>query len=104
MMAYMTYDEFKRQLGKSGLSIKAFAELIKQNPVSITNHASKGEVPPHMAIIVTLMGEMAENGLDIRSALSRVEFEAAKPRGASIKGVFGGRKLSIISTKGEKNE
>jgi len=93
----MTYEEFKRQLGKSGLSIKTFAELIKQNPVSITNHASKGEVPPHLAIIVTLMGEMAENGLDIRSALSRVQFEASKPRGASVKGTFGGIKQSGLS-------
>lgn len=96
----MTYSEFKRQLGKSGLSIKAFAELIKQNPVSITNHASKGEVPSHLAIIVTLMGEMAENGLDIRNALSRVKFEAAKSRGASVKGRFGGSKRRGIPAEG----
>jgi hypothetical protein len=96
-MLPMTYDEFKRQLGKSGLSIKAFAELIKQNPVSITNHAAKGEVPPHLAIIATLMGEMVEHGLDVRATLSRVQFDAAKPRGSSVKGTFGGIKHDAAS-------
>ncbi|WP_235202196.1 hypothetical protein [Methylobacter tundripaludum] len=90
----MTYDEFRRQLGKAGLTVKRFAELIKQTPNSITNYAAQGEVPPHLAIIAALMGDMAESGLDFRTTLSRIQFEASKPRGASVKGRFGGVKQS----------
>ncbi|MCC6535754.1 MAG: XRE family transcriptional regulator [Burkholderiales bacterium] len=86
----MTYDEFRRQLGKAGLTVKGFAELIKQTPNSITNYAAQGEVPPHLAIIAALMGDMAESGLDFRSTLERIEFEGSKPRGGSTKGRFGG--------------
>lgn len=88
----MTYDEFRRQLGKAGLSAKGFAELIKQNPNSITNYAALGEVPPHMAIIAALMADMADHELDFRASLNRIHFEAAKPRGSAIKGKFGGIK------------
>jgi hypothetical protein len=58
----MTYDEFRRQIGKAGLTVKGFAALIKQTPNSITNYAAQGEVPPHLAIISALMGDMAEAG------------------------------------------
>lgn len=92
MIPAMTYDEFKRQLGKAGLSVKSFAELIKQNPNSITNYAAQGDVPPHLAIIAALMGHMADHELDYRVALSQVHFEAAKHRGSAVKGKFGGSK------------
>lgn len=65
----MTYTEFKRQLGKAGLTVRAFAALLGQTPNSITNYASKGEVPTHLAIIATLMATMADAGLDFRHAL-----------------------------------
>lgn len=94
MIPAMIYDEFKRQLGKAGLSVKSFAELIKQNPNSITNYAAQGDVPPHLAIIAALMGHMADHGLDYRAALSQVHFEASKPRGSAVKGKFGGSKLT----------
>lgn len=48
----MTYDEFKRQLGKAGLTAREFAYLIRLNPNSITNYARKGNVSSHLAIIV----------------------------------------------------
>lgn len=88
----MTYDEFRRQLGKAGLTVKGFATLIKQTPNSITNYAAQGEVPPHLAIIAALMGEMAEAGVDFRVTLSRIDFEASKPRGGGLRGRFGGSK------------
>ncbi len=94
MIPAMTYDEFRRQLGKAGLTVKSFAELIKQKPNSITNYAAQGEVPPHLAIIVALMADMADHELDFRSALSRIHFDAAKPRGSAAKGKFGGKQLS----------
>ncbi|WP_026345523.1 hypothetical protein [Novispirillum itersonii] len=88
----MTYDEFKRQLGKAGVTAREFAELIKLNPNSITNYARQGAVPSHLAVIVALMGEMAEHGIDFRSVLDRIEITPNKPRGAAAKGRFGGAK------------
>lgn len=92
MMATMTYNEFRRQIGKAGLTIKEFAELIKQTPNSITNYAGHNEVPSHLAIISALMGDMAEAGHDFRVTLSRIQFDAGKPRGGATKGRFGGCK------------
>ena len=92
MIAAMTYDEFRRQIGKAGLTVKGFAVLIKQTPNSITNYATHGEVPPHLAIISALMGDMAEAGQDFRATLSRIHFDAGKPRGGATKGRFGGSK------------
>lgn len=85
----MTYDEFRRQIGKAGLTVKGFAELIKQTPNSITNYASQGEVPSNLAIISALMGDMAEAGLDFRLTLGKIEFEASKPRGNALRKHFG---------------
>lgn len=88
----MTYEEFRRQLGKAGLTVKEFALLIKQTPNSITNHAAGGEVPQHLAIIASLMGDMADAGVDFRATLGRIEYEPSKPRGGATKGRFGGSK------------
>lgn len=92
----MTYIEFRRQLGKAGLTIKDFAELIKQQPNSVTNLAAKGEVPSHLAVIAALMGDMAEAGLDFRVTLNRIQFEAANPRGGTTKGRFRGSKQGSL--------
>lgn len=97
----MLYDEFRRQLGKAGITSREFAELMKLNPNSITNYSRSGEVPSHLAVIVTLMGEMADNGLDFRAAISRINIEPNRTRGASSKGRFGGNKqidLQLLST------
>jgi len=94
----MTYEEFRRQLGKSGLTAKEFAELVKLNSNSITNYAKSGEVPSHLAVIAALLGEMAERKIDFRDVLSRIEIEPNKPRGAGI-GKFGGSKLTTASDK-----
>lgn len=73
----MTYTEFKRQLGKAGLTVRAFAALMGQTPNSITNYASKGEVPTHLAIIAVLMAEMADAGLDYTKALQTMRMASA---------------------------
>lgn len=87
----MDYEEFRRQLGKAGLTAKDFAELVKLNRNSITNYAKVGVVPSHLAIIAALLGEMAEHKIDFRIALSRIDITANKPRGAGT-GTFGGKK------------
>lgn len=103
----MMYSEFRRQLGKAGLTVKSFAEIIKQTPNSITNHAKSGEVPSHLAIIATLMGEMAENGQDFRAPLSRIQFGSSKRLGNMSSGFSFNKELKdvekIIRANG-KNE
>jgi hypothetical protein len=86
----MSYEEFLRQLGKAGLTVREFAKLVRMNRVSISNNAKKGQVPSHLAVIASLMGEMAEKGLDYREVLSRIDIEPRKARGVAAKGKFGG--------------
>jgi 23S rRNA maturation-related 3'-5' exoribonuclease YhaM len=92
MIASMTYEEFRRQLGKAGITAREFGEVLKLHPKSITNYSKQGEVPTHLAVIVSLMGEMAEHGVDYRSVLARIQIEPNKPRGGAAKGRFGGTK------------
>lgn len=65
----MTYDEFRRHLGKAGLTARRFADLLGLNPNSVTNYAERGVVPRHFAALVVLMGEMAEHQLDFEESL-----------------------------------
>jgi len=100
----MTYDEFSRQVGKAGLTIREFADLIKMNRVSLSNCARRGEVPSHLAVIATLLGEMAERKIDYRPLLSSVEIKRKKPRGAGVGGKFGGDKqIGLELFHGAKN-
>ena len=89
-MLIVIYEEFRRQLGKAGVTAREFAALVGLHRNSITNYAGQRDVPSHLAVIVTLMGEMAEHGLDFRTALSRIQIEPNKPRGGAAKGRFGG--------------
>lgn len=77
----MDYEEFKRQLGKAGLTGREFADLLQLNRNSISNLAQKDMVPNHYAIIAALLGEMAENKIDFRSVLKRIELKKNEPRG-----------------------
>jgi hypothetical protein len=93
----MTYQEFQRQVGKSGLSLKEFADLIKMNRVSLSNYGKSGQVPSHLAVIAALLGEMADKKIDFRHVLAGIDISAKKPRGAGI-GKFGGdRQLELLA-------
>jgi len=73
----MDYLEFKRHIGKAGIStIREFAKITKANPTSITNFKNKGKVPKNMAIIATLMGLLGDKHIDFKQALSEIEVEA----------------------------
>lgn len=96
MKKSMTYIEFRRQLGKAGLTNKAFADLVKINRNSITNYKKDGEVPAHWAVVVLLMGVMADHKLDFKDALSGIEIEPKKVRGTAAKGRFGGSKQTDL--------
>ena len=99
----MTYEEFLRQLGKAGLTVKEFAKLIRMNRVSISNNAKSGKVPSHLAVIACLMGEMGERGIDYRDALSRIEIEPKKAQGAAAKGGFAGDRQTDFFTPRGRN-
>lgn len=77
----MTYDEFKRHLGKAGLSIKEFAGLVKMHPAAVANYGASGHVSKWLAVSAALMGEMADRGVDFRTVLSRIDIAPAARRG-----------------------
>jgi len=93
----MTYDEFLRQLGKAGVSIREFAEAVKMNRNSVTNLAKQGEVPSHLAVMATLMGLLADHHIQFLDALARIEIKPKKPRGGAAKGRFGGTRQIDLS-------
>ncbi len=84
----MTYEEFQRHVGKAGLTLKEFAELVQMNRASISNLSKKGEIPSHLAVIACLLGEMAEQRIEFRSALARLDIRRKKPRGSAARARF----------------
>lgn len=78
---HMKYEEFRRNLGKAGLTNKRFAELLGMNEKSITNMAQKDVVPNHVAALSLLMGLLADNQISYQEYLEREAFEKAEPRG-----------------------
>ncbi|MCK7598214.1 XRE family transcriptional regulator [Microbulbifer sp. CAU 1566] len=82
----MTYKEFTRQLGKAGLSVTEFSELVGMNRNSISNYAQRPDVPSHLAIIATLMGEMAEKEIDFRGVIEGIDVKPKKARGSTPSG------------------
>ncbi len=88
----MTYDGFLAELGKAGLSVRAYADLVGMNPNSVSNYASVGEVPRHLALIAALLAEMNVHGIDFQPAIERVSVYRKKPRGRGRPGRFGGDK------------
>jgi hypothetical protein len=100
----MTYEEFQRQLGKAGITVREFAELLRMNRNSVTNCAKRGEVPSHLAVIVTLMAELAERGSDFRAPLKRVDIGRKRPRGAGHQGRFGGDRQTDLPLEYNGND
>ena len=90
----MSYDEFIAELGKAGLSVRRFAELVGMRPNSVSNNAKRGEVPAQLAVIAALLSELGVHRIPIDPIFSRLETTkvAKKPRGASSVGKFGGDK------------
>jgi hypothetical protein len=86
----MGYSDFIDQLAKAGLTVRAFAELMRMNPNSVSNYARSREVPSHLAVIAALIAEMNVRGLDFRRAILSIERSAKKPRGRAQRGQFGG--------------
>lgn len=92
----MTYDEFLAELGKAGLSVRAFADLIGMNRNSVSNYARGVEVPRHLAVIAVLLSEMNVHRVDFQAAMERVSATRKKPRGRGKPGRFGGDKQELL--------
>ena len=68
----MPYEEFQRLIGKSGLSIKEFALLLDMNPNSITNYKKIGKVPTQIAVIISLISMMKDDGVDFYPIFEKI--------------------------------
>lgn len=69
----MPYEEFQRLIGKSGLSIKEFALLLDMHPNSVTNYKKIGKVPMQIAVIVSLISMMKEDGVDFYPVFEKIK-------------------------------
>ena len=82
----MDYEEFTRNVRKTGLTLKEFAHLIKTNPNSITNLSKKEQMPKNLTIIAVLLGELVDKGLGYEHLFQKMELE---PHKARVLGSFG---------------
>tara|TARA_E500000318_G_scaffold111102_1_gene128492 strand:+ start:2439 stop:2768 length:330 start_codon:yes stop_codon:yes gene_type:complete len=92
----MPYADFLVELGKAGLSVRAFADLVGMNPNSISNYARTGELPTHLALIAVLITGVSDLGGDYRHIMSKVTLTPKKVRGGARKGHFGGDRQNSL--------
>lgn len=85
----MDYQTFVNELGKAGLNVRQFAELVGMNRNSVSNYAN-GDVPRHLALIAVLLGELNHHNIDFHPVVSRVSLTQKRPRGRAKPGKFGG--------------
>lgn len=102
MAQRMTYDEFLAELGKAGLSVRAFADLVGMNRNSVSNYKGSGEVPRHLAVIAALLAEMNVKGVAFQVVVARIGATRKKPRGRGKPGRFGGDKQEQLDLTGER--
>jgi hypothetical protein len=86
----VTYVDFVAELDRAALTIRAFAGLVGMQPNSISNYASNGEVPTHLALIAALLAELKQNGISSDAPIARVGPLAKRARGRAKPGRFGG--------------
>lgn len=97
--AIVTYDEFIDELGKAGLSVRGFAELLSMRPNSVSNYARRGAVPSHLAVIAALLAEMHVQGISYDVVFSRLDLSKKKARGGASVGKFGGDKQQQLELR-----
>lgn len=69
----MKYGEFRRHLGKAGLTVNQFAAYLGVRPASVSNYSTAGTVPQTYAILAVLMGDAADRGVSIPQLLGRFD-------------------------------
>lgn len=88
----MTYADFLTELGRAGLTVRAFADLVGMNRNSVSNYAKSGVVPSHLALIAALLGEMNACGIAYHPVIERIAMTPKKHRGTAKPGRFGGER------------
>ena len=88
----MSYEDFIAELGKAGLSVCGFANLLGMRPNSVSNNATRGEVPSHLAVIATLLAVLRIQDIPYEPIFTRLDLSKKKPRGSAAAGKFGGDK------------
>jgi hypothetical protein len=92
----MSYDDFIIELAKAGLSIRRFASLLGMRPNSISNNKQKGDVPTHLAVIASLLAEMASHKIAFDPVFERLQPSRKRPRGAARSGKFAGDPQGLL--------
>jgi transcriptional regulator with XRE-family HTH domain len=92
------YQAFVNELGKAGLNVRQFADLVGMNRNSVSNYAN-GSVPRHLALIAVLLGELNFRNIDFHPAVSRVSLIPKRPRGWAKRGRFGGNRQQELDLK-----
>jgi len=80
----MTFIEFKKKLLDAEISLPKFSRLIKVSEKNIQAYKKKGEVPNPIAVIVTLMVKLHQNGEDYRILINMLELTKKTKKGAGF--------------------
>jgi len=79
------YGEFRRHLGKAGMTINDFAAYLGVRPASVSNYSKLGSVPRNYAIIAILLGDTADRGVNVRELLGGFGvFPQTVPTGSKV--------------------
>jgi len=92
----VTYDDFIIELNRARLSVRRFAELMSMQPNSVSNNKKKGDVPVHLAVIASLLAEMASCDIDYAPIFERLKPDRKKSRGAARTGKFAGNPQGML--------
>lgn len=100
---FFIYTTYLGHLGKSGITAKEFSILLNRHPNSITNNSKNDYIPNELGAISALIGVMAENDIEFRNIINRLDLRKRKIRGAAKAGKFGGTKfIKNFSIRGGK--
>lgn len=77
----MDYPEFRRHLGKAGITLNDYAALLHVRPNSMSNYAKKGFVPQQHAIIAVAMGDSGDRGTNFGELMARYGVYPQTPAG-----------------------
>lgn len=81
----MLYVEFRRHLGKAGMTINDFAAYLRVRPASVSNYSKSGAVPRNYAIIAILLGDVTDRGVNVRELLGGFGvFPQSVPTGSNV--------------------
>ena len=101
----MHYAEFRRHLGKAGMTINDFAAYLGVRPASVSNYSKPGSVPRTYAIIAILLGDAADRGINAAELLANFGvLPRAVPTGSNVEQLDMFRAARATSAKGHRNQ